>query len=203
MDIRKIIAMLLRKWPFIVITAFIFTVVMYVYSSVYITPIYSAQATMIVNKSQYQASEQNQMSYSDILLTQKLVKSYTLIMMSDTNIELVKKELGTALTIGQIKSYIKVAGIGETEVLQISVENKDPVLAQTIANALVKVSPATIIRVIKAGSAEVIDTAKVPAKPVKPVVWQYAAIGTMLGLMLSVALIFLRDFFDNTFKTED
>ena len=64
---------------------------------------------------------------------------------------------------------------------------------------MVKVSPATIIRVIKAGSAEVIDTAKVPAKPVKPVVWQYAAIGAMLGLMLSVALIFLRDFFDNTF----
>ncbi len=203
MDIRKIIAMLLKKWPFIVITAFIFTVVLYVYSSVYVTPIYSAQATMIVNKSQYQASEQNQMSYSDILLTQKLVKSYTLIMMSDTNIELVKKELGTDLAIGQIKSYIKVAGIGETEVLQINVENKDPVLAQSIANALVKVSPATIIRVIKAGSAEVIDTAKVPAKPVKPVVWQYAAIGALLGLMISVALIFLRDFFDNTFKTED
>lgn len=203
MDIRKIIAMLLRKWPFIVITAFIFTVVFYVYSSVYITPIYSAQATMIVNKSQYQASEQNQMSYSDILLTQKLVKSYILIMKSDTNIELVKKEIGTELTVGQLKSYVKISGVGETEVLKINVENKDPVLAQSIANALVKVSPATIIRVIKAGSAEVIDTAKVPAKPVKPVVWQYAAIGTMLGLMLSVALIFLRDFFDNTFKTED
>lgn len=203
MDIRRIIAMLLKKWPFIIITAFIFTVVFYVYSSVYVTEIYSAEATMIVNKSQYQASEQNQMSYSDILLTQKLVKSYVLIMTSDTNMELVKKELGTDLSIGQIRSYINVAGIGETEVLKISVENKDPILAQAIANALVKVSPATIIRVIKAGSAEVIDTAKVPAKPVKPVVWQYAAIGMLLGLMISLALIFLRDFFDNTFKTED
>ncbi len=203
MDIRRIIAMLLKKWPFIIITAFIFTVVFYVYSSVYVTEIYSAEATMIVNKSQYQASEQNQMSYSDILLTQKLVKSYVLIMTSDTNMELVKKEIGTDLSIGQLRSYIKVAGIGETEVLKISVENKDPILAQAIANALVKVSPATIIRVIKAGSAEVIDTAKVPAKPVKPVVWQYAAIGMLLGLMISLALIFLRDFFDNTFKTED
>jgi polysaccharide biosynthesis transport protein len=203
MDIRRILAMLLKKWPFIVITAFIFAVALYVYSSVYVTPIYSAQATMIVNKSQYQASETNQMSYSDILLTQKLVKSYILIMMSDTNIELVKKELGTELSAGQIKSYIKVSGVGETEVLQINVMNADPVLAQEIANALVKVSPATIIRVIKAGSAEVIDTAKVPARPVKPVVWLYAAIGAMVGLMLSLALIFLRDFFDNTFKTED
>lgn len=203
MDIRRIIAMLLKKWPFIIITAFIFTVVFYVYSSVYVTEIYSAEATMIVNKSQYQASEQNQMSYSDILLTQKLVKSYVLIMTSDTNMELVKKEIGTDLSIGQLRSYINVAGIGETEVLKISVENKDPILAQAIANALVKVSPATIIRVIKAGSAEVIDTAKVPARPVKPVVWQYAAIGMLLGLMLSLVLIFLRDFFDNTFKTED
>lgn len=203
MDIRRIIAMLLKKWPIIVITAFAFTVVFYVYSSVYVTPVYSAEATMIVNKSQYQASEQNQMSYNDILLTQKLVKSYVLIMKSDTNIELIKKELGTDLSVAQIRSTIKVAGIGETEVLQITVENKDPVLAQSIANALVKVSPATIIRVIKAGSAEVIDTAKVPAKPVKPVVWQYSVIGMMLGLMLSLVLIFLRDFFDNTFKTED
>ncbi len=203
MDIRRIISMLLKKWPFIVIAAFIGAVALYVYSSVYITPIYSAQATMIVNKSQYQASEQNQMTYSDILLTQKLVKSYVLIMNSDTNLELVKSELKIDLPVAQIRSYINIAGVGETEVLQINVENKDPILAQSIANALVKVSPATIIRVIKAGSAEIIDTAKVPAKPIKPVVWQYGAIGAFIGLLLSLALIFLRDFFDNTFKTED
>lgn len=203
MDIRKIISMLMKKWPFIVITAFVFAVALYVYSSVYVTPIFAAQATMIVNKSQYQASEQNQMSYNDILLTQKLVKSYILIMKSDTNIELVKKEVGTDLSVDQLKSYIEISGVGETEVLQINVENKDPELAAKIANAVVKVSPATIIRIIKAGSAEVIDTAKIAAAPVKPVVWKYAAVGALIGMLLSLALIFLRDFFDNTFKTED
>ncbi len=203
MDIRKIIAMVLRKWPVIVITAFIGAVAMYVFSSVYVTPIYSAKATMIVNKSQYQASEQNQMSYNDILMTQKLVKSYTIIMTSDTNLDLVKKELDTEMSIGAIRRSVKVSSVGETEVLQISVEHADPVLAQNIANALVKVSPATIIRVIKAGSAEVIDYALVPQSPVKPVVWQYGALGALIGLMLALAMIFLRDYFDNTFKTED
>ena len=203
MDIRRIINMVLKKWPFIVIMTFLITVSAYVYGSVYVTPTYSAQALMIVNKSQYQASEQNQMSYNDIIFTQKLVKSYVIIMMSDANIELVKQEIGTDLSISQIKSCVKIASVQETEVLQITVENKDPVLAQSIANALVKVSPPTLIRVIKAGSAEVIDTAPIPASPVKPVIWLYLVVGAMLGLMFSILLIFLRDFFDNTFKTEE
>ncbi len=203
MDIRKIVAMVLRKWPVIVITAFICAVGMYVFSSVYVTPIYAAKATMIVNKSQYQASEQNQMSYNDILMTQKLVKSYSLIMTSNTNLELVQKELDTEMSVSTIKKCIKVSSVGETEVLQINVEHADPVLATNIANALVKVSPATIIRVIKAGSAEVIDYATIPSVPVKPVVWQYGALGALIGIMLALAMIFLRDYFDNTFKTED
>ncbi len=203
MDIRKIIAMVLRKWPVIVITAFICAVALYVFSSVYVTPIYAAKATMIVNKSQYQASEQNQMSYNDILMTQKLVKSYSLIMTSNTNLELVQKDLDTEMSVSAIKKSIKVSSVGETEVLQITVEHADPVLATNIANALVKVSPATIIRVIKAGSAEVIDYATIPNVPIKPVVWQYGALGALIGIMLALAMIFLRDYFDNTFKTED
>lgn len=203
MDIRRILSMLRRKWPFIVILSIVGALLLYIYSSLAVTPIFAAKATMIVNKSQYQAAEQNQMSYSDILLTQKLVKSYTIIMMSDTNLELVKKDLGLDIPVSDIKTFIKISAVGETEVLQITVEHEDAVLAQQIANSLVKVSPPTIIRVIKAGSAEVIDTAKTPDKPVKPVVWQYVLLGAFLGLIFAVAIIFLRDFFDNTFKTED
>ncbi|MEI6578964.1 MAG: polysaccharide biosynthesis tyrosine autokinase, partial [Eubacteriales bacterium] len=209
MDIRRIISMLLKRWPVIVITAFIGGLLLWVYSSVYITPIYSAQATMIVNKSQYQASEQNQYTYNDLILTQKLVKSYIIIMTSEQNLELVKTELKSSknldyeMPVSAIKSSLNIQGIGETEVLQITASNPNPRVAADIANALLKVSPATIIRVIKAGSAEVIDTATPPSQPVSPVVWQYGAIGAFLGLMLSVSLIFLRDFFDNTFKTED
>lgn len=206
MDIRRIIALFIKRWPFIVIAAFVGGLALWVYSSVAVEPVYAAQAMMIVNKSQYQASEQSQYTYSDLMLTQKLVKSYTIIMTSDQNLELVKKELAKKdinLTVPQIKRSISIAGVGETEVLRITVQHTQPRTAAEIANALLKVSPATIIRVIKAGSAEVIDEAKIPSSPIKPVRWQYGAIGALLGLMLSLALILLREFFDNTFKIED
>jgi len=213
MDIRRIISMLLKRWPIIVVAAFLGGLLLWVYSSVYITPVYTATATMIVNKSQYQASEQDQYTYSDILLTQKLVASYIIIMESDQNLQLVQTELQSSsknlkdlngkISVGQIRSTLNVQGVGETEVLQINVSNTNPLLAADIANALIKVSPATIIRIIKAGSAEVIDTAKPPQSPSKPVVWQYEMLGATLGLIVSLLIIFLRDFFDNTFKTED
>jgi len=208
-DIRRIVSMLLKRWPIIVISAFIGGLLLWVYSSVYITPVYTAQAMMIVNKSQYQASEQNQITYNDILLTQKLVKSYIIIMESDTNLDLVKTELSNSknleeeMSVSDIRSCLDIAGVGDTEILEVKVNNSNPRLAADIANALIKVSPATIIRVIKAGSAEVIDTAKPPRTPSEPVVWKYGAIGAAVGLLLSLIMIFLRDFFDNTFKTED
>lgn len=209
MDIRKIIATLLKRWPFIIIAAFLGGLLLWVYSSVYITPTYTANAKMIVNKSQYQASEQNQYSYSDLMLTQKLVKSYIIIMTSDTNLELVKtelknsKNLDSEMSVSEIRASLDIQGVGDTEILQINASNSNPRVAADIANALVKISPATIIRVIKAGSAEVIDNAKPPSSPSEPVVWKYGAVGVLIGLILSLALIFLRDFFDNTFKTED
>lgn len=207
MDIKKILSLLKKRWPIIVAFVIVGTLLLYIYSSLYMNKVYVAQATMIVNKSQYQVTQEDQYSYNDILLTQKLVKSYVLIMSSDANLELVQKELvlekHPIMSIGQIRSCINIEGIDETEILKITVENTNNLLARDIANALIKVSPDTIIRTIKAGSAEVIDKASVPSTPVKPVVWQYSVIGAFIGLVLSLALVFLKDFFDNTYKTED
>jgi len=209
MDIRRIIALLMKNWLLIAVLTVIGGIALYVYSSIGMTEIYQAQATMIVNKSQYQVSEQNQYSYNDILLTQKLVKSYGIIMTSDTNVQLVRDELEAKgrlkgnVSVAELKSYISVAGIGETEVLRITVQHKDPEFAMDVANAILEVSPETIIRIIKAGSAEVIDTAKMPGSPVKPVVWQFGLLGVMLGLIASLIIVFIKDFFDNTFKTEE
>lgn len=119
MDIRRIIALLMKNWLLIAVLTVIGGIALYVYSSIGMTEIYQAQATMIVNKSQYQVSEQNQYSYNDILLTQKLVKSYGIIMTSDTNVQLVRDELEAK---GRLKGMSASPSSSRTSVSPASVK---------------------------------------------------------------------------------
>ena len=53
------------------------------------------------------------------------------------------------------------------------------------------------------GNVKIIESVRVPEKPVSPNKKMNIAIAFLLGLMVSVGLSFLIEFMDNTFKTKE
>lgn len=202
MDGKEIFFTLLRKWPVILVSLVIGALLLYGFSMFFISPVYEARATMIVNKNSGEDSGK-QTDYNDILMTQKLVKTYSIIMRSKTVLSNVINRIGLDMSPEDLKENITIQGLNETEVLEIIVENEDRELAALIANTIADIAPDIIIHYTNAVNARVLDRAQVPQDPSKPNKLQYAFIGSIIGLVFSVSLVLLKAYFDDTFKTEE
>lgn len=166
-----------------------------------IDPVYESSATMIVNKSG--AAEGKDTTYNDILLTQRLVKTYSVIMQSNTVLNRVIEVMGIRMEPEELRKMLTISGVNDTEVIRIKVTGKNPQFAADMANEITRQAPAEIIRTVKAGSVEVIDAAAVPLEPVKPNKKMNTAISGILGLMFSAFFVFIKNYFDDTIKSEE
>jgi len=200
-DLRELLLILRRNFLLIISVTIIAALIGMIISVFFITPVYEASATMIVNKSDNSSS--GDLTYNDILMTQKLVKTYSVIMQSNTVLNRVIDELGLKMGTNELRSMLNVSSVNDTEVIKINVTSEDPVLAAKIANEITRQAPDEIIRAVKAGSVEVIDPAAVPLTPVKPNKVMNTAIAGVLGALLSIAAVFLKNYLDDTIKTEE
>ncbi|HHV99386.1 MAG TPA: hypothetical protein GXX36_07405 [Clostridiaceae bacterium] len=201
MDLREIIG-ILKQNILIILAVMVWAAILGAVISIYIIdPVYEASATMIVNKSN--TEERKDITYNDILMTQKLVKTYSVIMQSNTVLDRVIDALGLEMGAKELRSMLTITGVNDTEVIKITVTSKDPEFAAKVANEILSQAPAEIIRAVKAGSVEIIDEATIPSDPVKPDVKMYTFIAGILGLFASTFVIFLKYHFDDTVKTED
>lgn len=204
MDTKKLVFLLLGRWPLILISAILGALLVYGYSAAFMTPVYEAKATMIVKKNAATDTNTEQSNdYNDVLMTQKLVKTYSIIMKSNTVLQSVISSLGINITPDELNKIIRIEGKNDTEVLEITVENTDRELAAKIANTLTQLAPEKILNFTNAVSANVVDEARVPTKPSKPNKIQYALFGALLGLAFSVLIVIIKDYFDDTFKSEE
>lgn len=200
-DLRELYMLLKRNLLLIISVTLIAMIIGAIVSFFLITPVFEASATMIVNKSENTGSRD--VTYNDLLLTQKLVKTYSVIMESDMVLNRVIEALKLDIDTDQLRGMLNISGINDTEVIRIKVSSVDPQLAANIANEITRQAPEEIIRAVKAGSVEVIDPASVPTKPVKPRKAMNTAIAGLLGALVSIGAVFLKYYFDDTIKTED
>ena len=183
-----------KKWLILGITL-LATLISGLVSFFVLQPVYEASTTIMIGKSN--TSEQS-IKYDDVMLNQKLVNTYSEIIKSNTVLEEVVSNLKLGQSATQLKENVTVNPIGDTEIIEIKVNNSDPVLATNIANDLSEVSMENVKEIMKIDNVQVIDRAEVPNDPVKPNEIMNIIIAAVLGFMIGIGIVFLREYLDNT-----
>lgn len=197
-DLREIFVMLKKRWLMILSMTLVAVIASGVISFFVLVPKYEASTTMLVN---YKQNQEVTMTYSDMQMSQKLVNTYSEIIKSRSIAEKVVDQLDLDLTPEAVSSKLSVAGVGDTEVIYIKVTDENPDLAASIANAVGEIFKKEVKSIMKVDNVSTIDTAKVPVNPVSPNKMMNIAIAGVLGLMVSVGLVFVLEFLDRTYKT--
>lgn len=96
------------------------------------TPIYRATATVLVNE----APSTRVADYTTVLTNERLAKTYAQMMLQRPVLQQVVDELGMTRRPDSLKGAIKINSVVNTQLLTISVEDANPVLAADIANTL-------------------------------------------------------------------
>lgn len=197
-DLREIFGMLRKRWLMITSITLVAAILAAGVSFFVLKPQYEASTTMIVS---YKQNQEALMNAADLQMSQKLVETYTQIVKSERIADKVIKKLDLDLSTGALNSKISVSQMGATEILKITIKDNDPELAALIANTEAEIFKQEINDMMKVDSVSTIDVAKVPGSPVAPNKVMNIAIATVLGMMVSVGLVFVLEFLDRTYKT--
>ncbi|MTL83702.1 chain-length determining protein, partial [Turicibacter sanguinis] len=135
--------------------------------------------------------------------SQKLVATYTEIIKSATILEPVIKALDLDMTADELLKNIGVAKVNDTEIIKITVKNEDAELSRDIANTIANVFSKEISKIMKVDSTSTLDVAKTPMTPLSQNKITKIAIVGILGMMISVGLVFVLEYLDRTVKTAD
>lgn len=171
-------------------------------SMVFIQKQYEANAMLIVNNKR---SDTTAVGSAEIIAAQNLAEVYSIIIKSDTVLQQVIDDLKLSMTYEQLKKSITVSAIDKTQVISIKMRSTDAEFAKEIIADVVKVAPPVIKEKVDAGSVNVISEARVSnnGNAVSPSLSKNAMFGALIGLVITLAIVFIKAFFRNTLKTEN
>jgi capsular exopolysaccharide synthesis family protein len=196
-------ALLSRAWM-IAIVSVLCTVLTVVGTILFITPKYESAAMFYVNNSNLSFGDTSvSISSGDLSTSRNLVDSYIVILNTRETLNDVIDYAGVPYTYRELQKMISAKAVNETEIFRVTVTNPDPLEAEKIANAIAYILPKRISTIIDGTSAKVVDAAIVPSSPSSPSYTSNALLGFLIGFVLVVGIIALREIFDTTIRAED
>jgi len=201
-DLREIFSLLKKNLLLIFLVTMAFAIAGFTVTALLITPQYEASATMIVNSREDQQA-QTTVTNDQINSAKQLVNTYAVILKSDTVLGKTIEDLGLNLKYEVLAEKVSIEAVDSTQIMKITVRDPNPELARNIVNSIVEQAPEIIISTVKAGSVEVISYPKAGEKPVSPSKMKNTVLAGLVGGVLAVGVVFLRNMFNNTFMTDD
>ncbi len=202
LNLSELLSALLRKAWLIVICALLAGAVAFVYTANFITPLYRSRITVYVNNTNREEVS-NEVSSSSLSASQKLVNTYIRILQSEAVLTTVAEKIGGGISSGAIRGQMSASALGETEVFEVSISNKDPKKAAEIANAIADVAPAKIEEIIEGSSTKIIDRAKPATAPYTPNKTRNATLGMVLGAVIAALVVVVQTLMDVRVKGEE
>ena len=198
--ITDIIDMMIRRWWIWILCAVTFSVVAFVYTEIFVDPIYRTDGTVYVNSKRNQDID---ISTGELNSSQALVKTYKEILSRRTFLSQIAEDLDGKYTVGALKGMISYSSVNDTQIMQITVTGKVPQDVYDICHSVLLHAPDELIRVINAGSVKILDDGQIPTVPIAPNVKQNALISFILGMIVGAVIILLLELFDTRIKTRE
>ncbi len=195
-DLRELIGIFLDYKKYIIIIPITFAIIAGLVSMFLIKPTYEATTTLMVNKGK---SVEQALTTEDLNFGRQIIYTYAEIAKSNAVLDPVRNRM-------KIKNDeeidLKISPLKDTQILSISVRDKSPIKAKTIANLIAQTFSREVTRIAKVDNVQIVDVAKLPEEPVKPNKKLNVVIAFVLGLGMTVGAVLLKEALDNTVKTE-
>jgi len=201
-NLRELLHVLKKRSKLILVITMGATIISGILTFSIIKPTYEAKTTIVIGKSDGDQSDKSQYNYNDIMMFQKLVKTYSEIGKSRVVAENASIELGD-ISPEQIEKALKVTPQADTQIIELKVESNNPEKAYLMMNAVSNSFIQESKRIYPSGNIQVMDRAKIPQKPIKPNKFLNIFAAFVIGVMASIGMSFALEYMDSTIKSEE
>lgn len=199
-SLSEIFEAIKKRWIMIVAITLAATLVSGVLSFFVIDPIYEASTKVFIGKDE---SDNAAYSSNDIQMYQKLLQTYAEAIKTKDLVGRAISNLSYDLEEKDVVDSLTVTPVTDTQILQIKYKSKDPQEAKDVLKNVTDEFIVTAKELVPNGNVRVIEEVEFPENPVSPNKTMNIAIAFLLGLMVSVGLVFLLEYLDNTYKNKE
>ncbi len=192
----------LKKYLVIIgVVSLVLLVEVIVYDKAVKIPMYKTYTTVVLT--QASDTQTATITQNDITINQKLVSTYSEIIKSKLVLEQVITGLNLNYSYNELKNNVSVEAVANTEILKISVSDASADKATKIANRIATVFSKEVAKIYQLNNISVLDKAQVPTSVSNNTLKRDMALSLFVGIFLSVAVIFVIYYFDDSIKLSD
>ena len=195
--LRKHIRAIIETTALVTIAAIFITFFM-------MTPKYSATAEILVNRKL--SSEMQAAQFQQVQADVQMISTYKDIITSPTVLKDVNKQIknypGYPGSINGLKDSLSISNSQNSQVFSVTAKATDPGTAAATANVTAKVFKKKIGKIMSINNVSIVSEASKNPKPVSPRKTLNVLAGIILGLLLGVAIAFIRELTDRSVTSE-
>ncbi|MHD0397960.1 YveK family protein [Staphylococcus simulans] len=196
-DLGNLMTALKKNIKLIILLPLIFLIVGLLASFLLIQPKYAATSQVLVN----QKESSNEMMAQQVQSNIQLVKTYSEIIKSPRILDKVSKELDGKYSEKELSEMLTVNNQAESQIMNITVESKNKKDAAKVANTISKVFSDDASKIMNIDNVSTLSKAET-AKKVAPKPIIYGLISLILGLIIALIIVTLKELLDRRIKTE-
>ena len=201
-NIIDLLNVMIRKWWVIAISIMICGGGTYVYTDLFVEPMYRTDGSIYVN-CETEAERVDVASSGRMESNARLAVTYVEILRARSFLTDVARDLNNKYSYVQIQNMLTIQPVNETELLKITVEGTDAADACKIVESILQRAGEQLMTIVKAGTVEIVDEPYVPIVPFSPNKSRNTLFGALAGAVLAVGFLFLMELFDTHVKNAD
>ena len=193
-DLLQLAAAIWDNILLVIIAAIICGAAALAYTYFMVTPTYSASTTMYVNTNNISlGSTSVSITSSELTTADKMVDIYITILGSRETLQEVAQQAGIEYDYDKLSGMISATSGSGAGVFIVTVKSSSPTEAELIANTVASVLPDRISDIVDGTSPRIIENAVVPTHRSSPSYTRNTAMGFLIGIVISCAIIVLLD----------
>lgn len=202
LDLKELFNLFWSKKVQIIIIVLIFSIIGFIYTIVFTTPMYSSYTTLVLASSGNENLNSNtSITATEITINSKLVSTYSEIVKSKNILREVIQNLGIDIEEDTLRKNVSVNARKDTELIEITVRNEQAASAARIANEIAEVFMKKVKEIYSIDNVQIVDVAEISDSPsninhVKDII-----IFAFIGVVVSIGYVLISNMLDTTIKT--
>ncbi|HEK7178413.1 TPA: capsule biosynthesis protein CapA [Staphylococcus aureus] len=172
----------------------------------------SAALTFFVMPDKYIASTQilvnmkkssSDLAFQNVQSSLQSVNTYTEIIKSPRILDKVSREFDGQYSTAELNSFLKVTNQTNSQIITVSVTTGNKSESDKIVNRISKVFAHDMPKIMSVDNVTILSSAHDNAVKVSPIVSVNLVISIIVGIVLAILIIFLKELLDKRIKTEE
>lgn len=203
-NLMDLLKLYMKRWWCLVLAIIIGGTFAGVFTRFFITPMYTSYCTLYTeNSTDIVSQNATELNLSTVMVRKELVATYAEVLSSNTFLSNVAEASDLGYTASQIHGMISMTDKNDTEILVISVTSTDANHSHIIAQKIVDLAPAFVSEIVEGGNVKPLDMPEYSNIPSSPNLARNIQVGMIIGLLISLIIVFALEMLDNKVKDAD